>query len=90
LSNKKKLLDRLSPINLKIPYTKLFDPEQRLQQVIQKLYIYFNFQNIICLTTPYVVSNVKKYLEQHNGNISVQSVSGSGTKNIIGLPVIKK
>ena len=35
----------------------------------------------------YGLSNVKKYIEQNNGNISIKSVFGSGTKFTISLPV---
>ena len=37
--------------------------------------------------TGYGISNVKKYIEQNNGNISIKSVFGSGTKFTISLPV---
>ncbi|MDA3788719.1 MAG: PAS domain S-box protein [Desulfobacula sp.] len=37
--------------------------------------------------TGYGISNVKKYVDQHNGNISIQSVFGSGTKFTISMPV---
>ena len=37
--------------------------------------------------TGYGLSNVKKYIEQNNGNISFKSVFGSGTKFTISLPV---
>jgi len=40
--------------------------------------------------TGYGMSNVKKYIDQHRGNISTQSELGSGTKFTIRLPVIKK
>jgi two-component system, cell cycle sensor histidine kinase and response regulator CckA len=40
--------------------------------------------------TGYGMSNVKKYIEQHKGNISIESEPGSGTKFTISLPVIKK
>ncbi len=40
--------------------------------------------------TGYGMSNVKKYIEQHKGKISVESEFGSGTKFSISLPVIKK
>lgn len=40
--------------------------------------------------TGYGMSNVKKYIEQHNGTISFESEFGSGTKFTISLPVIKK
>ncbi len=40
--------------------------------------------------TGYGISNVKKYIDQHNGNISVKSVFGSGTKITISLPAIKR
>ena len=40
--------------------------------------------------TGYGMANVKKYIEQHRGNISVESGLGSGTKFTINLPVIKK
>jgi PAS domain S-box-containing protein len=40
--------------------------------------------------TGYGMANVKKYIEQHKGNISVESEFGSGTKFTISLPVIKK
>ena len=37
--------------------------------------------------TGYGLSNVKKYILQNNGNISIKSVFGSGTKFTIILPV---
>jgi len=37
--------------------------------------------------TGYGLSNVKKYIEQNNGNISIKSVFGTGTKFTISLPV---
>ncbi|MBU1698356.1 MAG: GHKL domain-containing protein, partial [Proteobacteria bacterium] len=37
--------------------------------------------------TGYGLSNVKKYIEQNNGNISMKSVFGTGTKFTISLPV---
>ncbi len=40
--------------------------------------------------TGYGMANVKKYIEQHNGSISVESEPGSGTKFTISLPVINK
>lgn len=40
--------------------------------------------------TGYGMANVKKYIEQHKGNISVESEFNSGTKFTISLPVIKK
>ena len=40
--------------------------------------------------TGYGMANVKKYIQQHKGNISVDSKVGKGTKIIISLPVIKK
>ena len=40
--------------------------------------------------TGYGMANVKKYIEQHKGDISVESELGSGTKFTIRLPVIKK
>ncbi len=40
--------------------------------------------------TGYGMANVKKYIEQHKRNISVESKFGSGTKFTISLPVIKK
>ncbi|MCD4722431.1 MAG: PAS domain S-box protein [Desulfobacula sp.] len=40
--------------------------------------------------TGYGMANVKKYIEQHRGNISIESELGSGTKFTINLPVIKK
>jgi len=40
--------------------------------------------------TGYGMCNVKKYVEQHEGNISVESEFGSGTKITINLPVITK
>ncbi len=38
----------------------------------------------------YGLSSVKKFIEQHNGSILVESKFGSGSKFIIHLPVIKK
>ena len=40
--------------------------------------------------TGYGMANVKKYIEQHKGNISVESEFNLGTKFTIGLPIIKK
>ncbi len=40
--------------------------------------------------TGYGMSNVKKYIEQHRGNISIESEPGAGTKFTVSLPVIKK
>jgi PAS domain S-box-containing protein len=40
--------------------------------------------------TGYGMSNVKKYVDQHNGKILVESKIRSGTKFTISLPVIKK
>jgi CheY-like chemotaxis protein len=40
--------------------------------------------------TGYGMSNVKKYIEQHKGTISIESKFGSGTKFTISLPVIKR
>jgi len=40
--------------------------------------------------TGYGMANVKKYIEQHKGSISVKSEFGSGTTFTISLPVIKK
>lgn len=38
----------------------------------------------------YGMANVKKYIQQHNGNISVESQPGNGTLFIISFPIIKK
>ena len=40
--------------------------------------------------TGYGMANVKKYIQQHKGNLSVESVVGKGTKFTIILPVFKK
>ncbi|WP_299983100.1 ATP-binding protein [Desulfobacula sp.] len=40
--------------------------------------------------TGYGLSNIKKYIDQHKGTISIESELGSGTKFTICLPVIKK
>jgi len=40
--------------------------------------------------TGYGMANVKKYIEQHKGSVSVKSEFGSGAKFTISLPVIKK
>ena len=40
--------------------------------------------------TGYGMANVKKYIEQHKGNIVITSKVGEGTKITISLPVIKK
>lgn len=40
--------------------------------------------------TGYGMANVKKYLEQHNGTISVESKFGSGTTIFIEIPVINR
>ena len=39
--------------------------------------------------TGYGMSNVKKYIEQHKGNILVESTLGLGTKFTISLPAVK-
>jgi DNA-binding NtrC family response regulator len=36
------------------------------------------------------MSNIKKYIEQHKGNISVESKLGAGTQFTISLPVIRQ
>jgi len=40
--------------------------------------------------TGYGMSNIKKYIEQHNGKIRVESVVDAGTKFTVSLPVIEK
>ncbi len=40
--------------------------------------------------TGYGMSNVKKYIEQHRGNISIDSQPGSGTRVTVSLPVVNK
>lgn len=40
--------------------------------------------------TGYGMANVKKYIEQHKGNILLESEIHSGTKFTINLPIIKK
>ncbi len=40
--------------------------------------------------TGYGMANVKKYIEQHKGDILIDSKIGQGTKITISLPVIKK
>ena len=40
--------------------------------------------------TGYGMSNVKKYIEQHKGTISIESKWGKGTRFTVSLPVIKK
>ncbi|MCP4762731.1 MAG: PAS domain S-box protein, partial [archaeon] len=40
--------------------------------------------------TGYGMTNVKKYIEQHKGSITINSKVGNGTKITINLPVIKK
>ena len=40
--------------------------------------------------TGYGMTNVKKYIEMHKGNIFVESKTGSGTKFTIKIPIIKK
>lgn len=40
--------------------------------------------------TGYGMANVKKYIEQHHGTISVKSESGKGTRVIITIPVTEK
>lgn len=40
--------------------------------------------------TGYGMANVKKYIEQHNGTISVSSNPKSGTKFVIRIPIIEK
>lgn len=40
--------------------------------------------------TGYGMSNIKKYIEQHKGDISFESQVGLGTKFIINLPLFKK
>ncbi|MDA8136349.1 MAG: ATP-binding protein [Desulfobacteraceae bacterium] len=38
--------------------------------------------------TGYGMSNIKKYIEQHKGNIAVESKPGAGTQFTVSLPVI--
>jgi two-component system cell cycle sensor histidine kinase/response regulator CckA len=40
--------------------------------------------------TGYGMANIKKYIEQHNGVIAVESTFGSGTRFIISLPITEK
>jgi PleD family two-component response regulator len=40
--------------------------------------------------TGYGMSNVKKYIDQHKGRISVHSELKKGTRVVVSLPVIKK
>ena len=40
--------------------------------------------------TGYGMSNVKKYIDQHKGRISVRSELKKGTKVVVSLPVIEK
>ena len=40
--------------------------------------------------TGYGMSNIKKYIEQHKGNISVESKLGTGTQFTISLPFIRQ
>jgi PAS domain S-box-containing protein len=40
--------------------------------------------------TGYGMANVKKYIEQHKGSISVESQTGQGTHIVISLPIIHK
>ena len=40
--------------------------------------------------TGYGMANAKKYIEQHKGNIIIDSKAGKGTKITISFPVIKK
>lgn len=40
--------------------------------------------------TGYGMANVKKYIEQHNGDILVESSVNSGTKIIVSLPMVQK
>ena len=40
--------------------------------------------------TGYGMANVKKYIDQHSGHISLKSKLNFGTKVTIGLPVVKK
>ncbi len=40
--------------------------------------------------TGYGMANVKKYIKQHKGTISLESELGSGTKFTISLPVFNK
>ncbi|MCP3900185.1 MAG: PAS domain S-box protein, partial [Desulfobacteraceae bacterium] len=47
------------------------------------------FYNKAIRGTGYGMSNVKKYIEQHRGNILVESEQGEGTKFLINLPIIK-
>jgi len=48
-----------------------------------------SYQNTI-KGTGYGLSNVKKYIDQHNGIIKVDSTPGSGTRFILSLPIIRK
>ncbi len=40
--------------------------------------------------TGYGMSNIKKYIEQHKGNVTVQSTQGVGTRVTLFLPLIQK
>ncbi|MCD4677348.1 MAG: hybrid sensor histidine kinase/response regulator, partial [Desulfobacula sp.] len=65
---------------------KIFDPSFTLKGIKD---VTGSYQTDI-KGTGYGMANVKKYIEQHKGNISVKSEVGSGTKFTISFPVIKK
>ena len=71
-------------------------PAESLHCIYEPFYTLKGSRDTTCSYKPgikgtgYGMSNVRKYIEQHKGNISVSSEFGSGTKFTVSLPVVKK
>ncbi len=71
-------------------------PQENLDNIYDPLFTLKGSKDIAGLYksdikgTGYGMANIKKYIEQHKGEIHVESTLGSGTKFTINLPVIKK
>ncbi len=71
-------------------------PEDALDRIYEPAFTMKGSRDITGSYKPYIkgtgygMANVKKYIQQHKGNISVDSKVGECTKITISLPVIKK
>ena len=71
-------------------------PKEHLESIFEPSFTLKGNKDVVnsyktCIKgTGYGMANVKKYVEQHKGNISVESEFGSWTKVTIHLPVVEK
>ncbi len=71
-------------------------PKEHFENIFEPSFTLKGIKDVACSYEPgikgtgYGMANVKKYIEQHRGDISFESKIGSGTKFTISLPVIKK